>query len=323
MTRFAFLVAAFALFNAVGPLVGRASTIPPRWRIRLGVLALAGMLVAAVSLLAAVLLPEVLVASSIGQIWRMCTAAFRAISSHPLGRWPSIVAGALLAVILGRFVWALFAGARATRRSRVRACEPRWLLSGGEHVYVLPLAHPEAYSVGGFRGQVVITRGLLEALDDDERRAVLLHEEGHLRSRHHACLAVARAARAALAPLPPVRPAIERLEQAIEEAADEYAAAKLGSAATVASGLSKAALAELRSPVGALSIASGHDVPARVRRLLATPRVPGWVPLACLLGLGLLVGVIAATQVIAGFAVVAAAHHLLGVGAVVTCPLAR
>lgn len=322
MTRLWLLVGAVAVFVLAVPLLGKATAVPPKWRVRLAAIVVLGAFVTAVSLLAALLLPEVLVVNGLREILETCTAAFRAIWASPLGRWPSVVAGIVLALVLGRFVWALVGSLRATRRARVLG-KPRRRLAHGERVYVLPVDLPEAYSVPGLRGQVVVTRGLLDALDEDEQRAVLLHEEGHLRSRHHLLLAFARAARSSLSPLLPMGPAIAGLEQAIEEAADEYAAARLGNPLPVATGLSKAALAGLSSPVGVLSLGSGNDVPARVRRLLEEPTVPRWVPIACLVALAALLGVIAATQVIAGFAVVAAAHHLVGVGTAATCPLIR
>ncbi|MGH2590680.1 MAG: M56 family metallopeptidase [Actinomycetota bacterium] len=312
---------AVAVFVLAVPLLAKATAVPPRWRVRLAAMVVFGMFVSSVSLLAAVLLPEVLVVNSLREIWETCTAAFQAIWGSPLGRWPSVVAGIALALVLGRFFWALVGSLRATRRARVLG-EPRRRLAHGERVYVLPVDIPEAYSVPGLRGQVVVTRGLLDALDEEERHAVLLHEEGHLRSRHHLLLSFARAARTSLSPLPTGR-AIAGLEQAIEEAADEYAAARLGNPLPVATGLSKAALAGMSSPVGVLSLGSGQDVPARVRRLLEAPSLPRWVPVACLVALAALLGVIAVTQMIAGFAVVAAAHHLLGVGAAATCPLIR
>lgn len=321
MTRLWLLVGAVAIFVLAVPLLGKTKAVPPKWRVRLAALAVVGTFVSAVSLLAAVLLPEVLVVSSFREIWETCTAAFRAIWDSPLGRWPSVAAGIVLALVLGRFSWALVGGFRATRRARVLG-EPRRRLAHGEHVYVLPVDLPEAYSVPGLRGQVVVTRGLLDVLDEEEQRAVFLHEEGHLRARHHLLLSFARSAGVSLSPFPTGR-AIAGLEQAIEEAADEYAAARLGNPLPVATGLSKAALAGLSSPVGVLSLGSGDDVPARVRRLLETPPVPRWVPVACLVALAALLGVIAGTQVIAGFAVVAAAHHLVGVGAAATCPLIR
>lgn len=322
MNRLAILLAVLLLFGSTPPLVRRLELAPARWRAHLAFLALVGLALSTLTLLAAVLLPEVLVVSSFSQVWEMCARAFEAIWSRPLGRLPSVLAGAALSVILGRFIWALVAAARATRRARVRAGEPRWRLGRGEPVFVLPIGHPEAYSVGVFRRQVVLSEGLFAELDEEERRAVLLHEEAHLRGRHHAVLLMARALRAALRPLPSAGISVALLEQALEEIADEEAASRLGNAA-VASGLSKAALAGLASPLGALSLAGGTDVPARVRRLLAPREVPQWMPIACLALAGLLLGALGLTQAIAGLAVVAAAHHVVGFGAAVTCPLLR
>lgn len=163
------------------------------------------------------------------------------------------------------------------------------------------------------------TRGLLQVLDEEEQRAVVMHEEGHLRGRHHLLLTFAKAARAALSPVVPTGRALAGLEQSVEEAADDYAAIRLGNALPVATGRSKAALAGLNSPVGALSIGSGPDVPARVHRLLDGQDVPRWIPIACVAAMALLLVALTATQVIAGFALVAATHHLLGIGAVATC----
>ncbi|MGH2697318.1 MAG: M56 family metallopeptidase [Actinomycetota bacterium] len=322
MSRLAILFAALALFLVTPGVLSRLP-LSPRWSARLAFLSLLGLLLSTVSILAAILLPEVLVVSNVREIWTMCFRAFEAIFTRPLGRLPSLVAGILLAVLVGRFVWSLLLGARTTRRARVTAGEPRWRLAGGEPVYVVPVDHPEAYSLGWIRGQTVVSRGLLDALDEDELQAVLLHEEAHLKGRHHLLLVLARAIRRSLSPLPATRAALDLLERAIEESADDYAAGRLGSPAAVASGLSKAALAGIRGPAGVLSLARTIDVPARVRRLLAPKKLPTWAPLAALGFLALLLGAIAVTQAVAGLAVVAAVHHVVGLGTAVTCPLSR
>jgi hypothetical protein len=65
------------------------------------------------------------------------------------------------------------------------------------------------------------------------------------------------------------------LEQAIEESADHYADERLGGPAVVARSVSKAAVAGLRNPLGSVALGPGADVPARVRRLLNPPTIPG------------------------------------------------
>jgi len=322
VNRFAILVAAVGLFAAAPVILARLEDVPPRWRLRLGAISLFGLTSAFASLFAAVLLPEVLTVRSIRELWSTCNRAFHTLGGDPLGRWPSLLAGAALALILGRLAWALVLAARATMRARVRAAEPRWVLAGRHPVYVLPLDRAEAYSVGCWRSHVVVSQGMIEMLDRDERAAVLLHEEGHLKGRHHLILVLARAVARALWPLPAAPGLLTLIEQAIEEAADEYAARGIGNAAVVAGGVAKAALAELGGPAGALP-AGGPDVPARIRRLLNPSEVPSWMPYACLAGVVVLLGVFAVTQAIAGLALVAAAHHVFGVGAAMACPLTR
>ncbi len=322
MIRMAILAAA-ALVFMVFPLALLRLETPPGWRARLAFISLVGMVATLAVLLAAVLMPEVLVMSSVRQVWQMCAMAFHAIGAHPFGRVQSIVAGGALGLVLGRFWWTVLQGIRTSLRARIKGEEPTWKLERGEPVFVVPLDHPEAYAVGTCRGQVIVSRGLLDVLDEREQEAVLLHEEGHLRARHQPMLMISRAAAAAVAPIPTAKIAMSLVEQAVEEAADEYAAVRIGCPATVASGVSKAALAGLRSPLGAVALGPGPDVPARVRRLLDPPSLPRWVPAACMLAAAALLSLIALTQALAGLAVLAAVHHVIAFGAATFCPLMR
>ena len=322
MSRLAILASSWLAFMVVPFALARLKT-PPAWRARLGSIALVGMIASTAVLLAVVLMPEALVYSSLRQIMMMCSAAFHSIAKHPLGRTPSIVAGIVLGILLGRFWWTLVQGFRATRAARIRNLQPAGTLEGGHAVYVVPLDELEAYSLGSVRGQVVVSRGLLDALDEEEQAAVLLHEEGHLRSWHQPLLLLARAAAAALRPLPSARRAMELVEQAIEEAADDYASAKLERPSLVARSISKAALAGLQNPVEAVALGAGPDVPARVQRLLDPPHVARWVPVVCGGAALVLMALIGLTQMVAGIAVLAAAHHFLGLGVASFCPLRR
>jgi Zn-dependent protease with chaperone function len=323
LTRFVLLSAGLAAFMATPEIVKRLRTAPAPWRVRLAFLSVLGIGISSVSLLAVLLFPEVLVVSRLSDIWEVCSQAVHELIGRPLLRLPSLVAGTFLATIVFRFGWALAVGVLATGRARVRSGEPRWTLAGGEPVFVLGVEGSTAYSLGIHRRQVVVSRGLLKSLDEDEVRAVLLHEEGHFRARHHGKLMAARAVRTALDILPPVRAAIVVLEQAMEEAADEHAARRLGDPATVGSALSKAALGSLGSPVGALPLAAGLGLPGRVRRLLEPEEVPHWVPWTCLGIAAILVASLAVAQAMAGLAILAATHHAVGLGAAALCPLAH
>lgn len=319
MIRLSLLLGGLAVLSASGSTLGRFRAVSPAWRVRLGFVALTGLLIATIALLSAILLPEVLTLRSVREIWAVCIAAFHAIWRHPVDRLPSILAGLALTLVFGRFAWAMGGTILATRRVRSTLGKATGPLADGG-VFVLDVDHPEAFSVGGRRGLVVITRGLLEALEEDERQAVALHEEGHLRSRHHLILGLARAVARSMAPFPPALFTLDAMEQAVEEAADEYAAAKLGSRLTVASGLSKAALAKLPAPVGCLSAGGGPDIPARIRRLLEPPSASRRVPIVCLIGMVTPLAVVLSTQYVAGLAAVAAVCHLTGIGAAMNCP---
>jgi Zn-dependent protease with chaperone function len=54
---------------------------------------------------------------------------------------------------------------------------------GSVALYLSPKAVPFAYSLGGGRSVIVISRGLEENLDKDEMETVLMHELAHLRNR--------------------------------------------------------------------------------------------------------------------------------------------
>ncbi|MEV6769106.1 M56 family metallopeptidase [Nocardia sp. NPDC051030] len=57
---------------------------------------------------------------------------------------------------------------------------------------VLEVDQPAAYCVAGKPHTVVISRGVLTALDEDHLEAVLAHERAHLAGRHHLLLALTR-----------------------------------------------------------------------------------------------------------------------------------
>ncbi|HEX6208166.1 MAG TPA: M48 family metalloprotease [Actinomycetota bacterium] len=316
MTRLVVLLAGLAVFMVTPRVLERLRSAPPRWRARLALLSVLGMAASSVSLLLVILFPEALLASSMTDMWH--SEAIHELVRRPPLRAASYTAGGILGFVLVRFLWGLTSGLRSTSRARIRDRRPE-RTDGGASIYIVPMNAPMAYSLG--RGQVVVSQGLFGALDRSEVRAVLLHEEGHVRSRDHRKLLLVRAIRHAIGMLPPVGAAAEAMEQAMEEAADEHAAARLGDPAVVASALSKAALSGLRTPAGAMGLTSEIDVLGRVRRLLEPPLVPQWMPWACLAVAGALFAFLALTQVMVGIAIVAATHHLLNAGALAIAPV--
>jgi hypothetical protein len=140
-------------------------------------------------------------------------------------------------------------------------------------------ATPLAVAVPGRPGHLLVTTGILCALDADERRVLFAHERAHL-SHHHHRLVTAAAVAAALNPLLiPVREAVAYL---VERWADEDAAATVGNRDLTARAVARAALATVEpGPSAALGInggaallrvrALGEPAPARRRRRLLGP----------------------------------------------------
>ena len=319
MTRLLMLGAGMAVFMVASRVLHRLESAPPRWRVRLALLTVLGMAASTVSVLMVVLFPEALLASRMSDMWH--SEHIHELVREPPMRTASFAAGAILGFILFRFLWGLIKGARSTSRARVRDTGLMGRLASGGSLFVLPVEAPMAYSLGSGGGQVVVSRGLFGTLDLTELRAVLFHEEGHVRSHDHRKILVVRAIRHALGLLPAVGAAADAMEQAMEEAADEHAASRLGDPAVVASAISKAALSGLHTPAGALGITAEVDVLGRVHRLLEPPSVPQWMIWACLGVAAPLLAFLALTQVMVGLAVVAATHHLLSVSAVVVGPV--
>ncbi len=155
---------------------------------------------------------------------------------------------------------------------------------------------PFAFTLPGRGGQVVLSSGLVDMLNEAEREVVVAHERAHARYRHDRYLLTAQIA-AAVMPL--LRPLAGRLQFSLERWADETAVAHCGDRGFVARTLGKVALRSI-TPVGAMSFA-GLGVPARVAALLSPPMTPlRSTTHAALWGAILVTGMFAAFQI----------HHL-------------
>lgn len=208
------------------------------------------------------------------------------------GGWTSLVAAVALGAAL------LAAAAFAVRRGRALADVRRHAreLPGRGELVVTGDPTADAYAVPGRPGRIVVSTGMLGALDDRGRAALLAHERAHLTGRHHWFTAVARFAAAAN---PLVRPLASAVEYSVERWADESAAAAVGDRRLVAWAIANAAIAakatKTRSAMmtGALAVLGSagrrrfawiatHDdrlagagpVPHRVAALLAPAPTP-------------------------------------------------
>jgi Zn-dependent protease with chaperone function len=164
--------------------------------------------------------------------------------------------------------------AAAARRclAYVRAARTLRQMRGGPGgLVIVDDPAPGAYAVPGLpgdRSRVVISTGILRALNADERRVLLAHERAHLHDRHHLYRAVAVVA-AAWNPLLAALP--RTVEYTTERWADERAAGEVGDRRLAARAIATAALAITRHPGGASLGFDQGDVPSRITCLLAAP----------------------------------------------------
>lgn len=236
----------------------------------------------------------VLAASSCGVLGLLALAALvRVPVVAQLGHWSLAVVGrgdpiatgiALIAAIV--FGVALVATTRfAVRRARALADAYRHAraLPGRGEVVVTGDVAADAYTVPGLPGRIVVSTGMLGALDELGHAALLAHERAHLTARHYLFTSAARLAAAAN---PLLRPLADAVEYTVERWADEHAAAALGDRRLVAETIAHAALATkatrprrpLAVALGAVfgradvvSLAGAGPVPRRVAALLAPP----------------------------------------------------
>lgn len=155
---------------------------------------------------------------------------------------------------------------RALARARRRALAVRASYHGATPpLEVVHTDEPIAYASPGRGGGVVVSSGMLRALDADERRVLLAHERAHLQRRHYRFLETLDLAVAAL---PILRPLRAQLRFATERWADEDAAREVGDRRLVARAIVRAAVAQADwRPRLSMAIA-GLGVPARVDALL-------------------------------------------------------
>ncbi|MFJ9683166.1 M56 family metallopeptidase [Streptomyces sp. NPDC101194] len=194
---------------------------------------------------------------------------------RPLSDAAPVVAVPLAAAALALLAGCTVAVARAAHRHWAelhRAARSPGCTEG--ELAVLRDSRPDAYALPGrpgTPGRIVVTTGMLRALDPAERDALLAHERAHLTGRHH--LFIAAAEMAALCH-PALRSLRAPMRYALERCADEAAASAVGDRRVAARAIGRAALAARAAegaarprPRAALAAAAG-PVPRRVAALL-------------------------------------------------------
>ena len=268
------LLAAFSARWLAARLEPRTAT----WLLTGSALVLAAASGAALAILAATVLGQIPLLAFIGH-WS--AAVLR--RDDPISVSLAIAACLALAAAVGA---AVRSAARRVRALAGAAAVARRLPYHGQ-LAVLDDPDPDAYALPGLPGRVVVTAGMLDALDERERQALLAHERAHLAGAHYLFTAAAQLAAAANPLLLPLAAAVRF---SAERWADERAAHTCGDRRLVAVTIAKAAfLTQGHSrPADVLSIAAGSlrgtgPIPRRVAALLAAPRGPHPLLLAVLL----------------------------------------
>jgi Zn-dependent protease with chaperone function len=283
-------------------LAGSAVVLAGASTVALGVLVLAGLI-------------QIPLAALIGH-WSL--AAVR--QGDPVSLAEAGLAAVLLTAVTAAAVRLLW---RRVRALVAAGFEAACLPGAGEYV-VVDDPSPEAYALPGLPGRVVVSSGMLAALEDGEREVLIAHERSHLRAHHYAFVAMAHLAAAAN---PLLRPVSTAVAYTVERWADEHAARVCGDRRRTARAVGKAALAAKHAParnpattLGFLGLRRGPlhgagPVPRRVAALLEPPErshrglpwaLPWGLPWLPLLALGALLAT-------SGVCALAAAHdiHLL------------
>ncbi len=259
MSALVFTILALALVGPVPALLARAS-----WPMRAPR--------AAVVLWQSIALAAVLSAFSAG-----LALAARLFSPNPdelaqLGApaWLSAVLVFAVTLVIGaRLIVAVVQVAIGTRRRRSHHRMMVDLLGTREvgGVRVLDVAEPLAYCLPGVRSRVVLSRGTLSALSDQELAAILRHERSHLRARHDLVLEGFTAVHTAFPRFVRSGSALSAVRLLVELLADD-AAIRGGGRRPLARALVTCACGP--TPAGALA-AGGPSTVVRVRRLSGPP----------------------------------------------------
>ena len=271
------LLVAFAVVAAAtGPLLRRGSWVDRSPR--LGIFAWQALTVSIVVSLAlaglALAMPVMPTTGGLADFLQACAVVLRQQYSTPGGAALSTAGAAVAILVIGRVLYCLVAELLTARGERLKQLGSLSLISrrdAATGMLVVDHAVPAAYCLPGRRSEIVFTTAALGALDEEQRNAVLRHEQAHLRGRHHLILGGADALVRAFPKIPVFIVARTEMGRLVELIADDKAAAGENNRRAVAPALVRRAEAG-GAPASALA-ASGTATLVRVRRL-AAPAAP-------------------------------------------------
>lgn len=230
------------------PLAQRLDPRHATWLLTAAALILASASTAALGLLTANALIRVPLVAHLGD-WSLAIVHRNNVDTVTI----AYAAGALLAgccVAVGLFTMRRVRALRAAYEAA--ACLP------DTELVVTDEAAADAYALPGrpgHPGRIVVTTGMIEALDERGRATLLAHERAHLDHHHYAYTNVARLAAVAN---PLLRPLATAVEYTVERWADEQAARVVGDRRQVAATIARAAIAAKNSrPTARIGMALG------------------------------------------------------------------
>jgi Zn-dependent protease with chaperone function len=288
---------------AARPLADRMPPAVATWLLSASALLLAAASSAVLGMLALTVVVRVPLIDVIGKMSQQVIS-----QNDPASVPVALAAGALLAAAAASTVRALFHRATALLAADRQARQ----LPGAGQVVVTDDDAADAYTLPSLPCRIVITNGMLRALNGPEQRVLLAHERAHAAGLHYLFGTAARLAAAANPLLYPVTTAVG---YTMERWADEHAAAVTGDRRLTARAVARAALATTAAPPrrtagpGALGAVTRltqtrtrrpGPVPRRVAALLRPPPQPNL----------LLLGVAVLLVAISGFSVLEAASDL-------------
>ena len=200
------------------------------------------------------------------------TGSLGALGALP---WWSYAAGLVAIMLLARLLSVLLASTVKTLSARHRNRVLVDLVATRNPLLaktrVVDHDVPLAYCLPGLRPRVVLSRGVLDLLREDEVRAVLAHERAHIEQRHDLVVLPFVALGRAFPHLTGVRVAQQAVALLIEMLADDRAV-RHHPRAVLARALYKVGTAQ--APAGGLG-AAGDGVLLRAQRLVGPPAVLG------------------------------------------------
>ena len=214
-----------------------------------------------------------LLPSPVAGICRRCLAAASPFSPTAPVELPVPMAVLVLLPLAGTALMgaaALRGLLRRARSTRAVVSEVRAVgvpaVAAGHRVLLVPAPEPLAFALPRRHGGIVVSRGLLDSLGEDELSAVLEHERAHLAQHHHTVLAVLDAVVGPLRVIPLFRAVGSAVPHLLEIAADDASRHRSGTAA----------LAGALLTLGAAQTPGGTDRPAhRPGRPAARDRTGG------------------------------------------------